>query len=75
METVRAFMRRIIHILLLGRPKNGSVKPLEKAGLGVELKDEFLQRSDLSYRVSESEALNREEKVYTTSAIGDPWKT
>jgi len=77
METVRAFYETYYSDIITPVPqiKDGFILPPEEPGLGVELRPEVLQRSDLKYRVTEQNAGDGESKVYITSGQGDPWNT
>ncbi|MBP1933681.1 mandelate racemase/muconate lactonizing enzyme family protein [Ammoniphilus resinae] len=77
METVRAFYETYYSDIITEVPEiiDGFICPPEGPGLGVELRPEVLQRSDLIYRVTDQNAGDGEIKVYNTSGQGDPWKT
>ena len=77
METVRAFYETYFDHIITNAPqvKDGYTQPPEGPGLGVELRPEVFERQDLISRVTEEVATGGEKQVYTTSSVGDPWKT
>ncbi|MDT8862148.1 mandelate racemase/muconate lactonizing enzyme family protein [Alkalihalobacillus sp. MEB130] len=78
METVRAFTDTHFDEIATNVPavSNGFLTPNDLPGLGVELRSEIFNRSDISIRVTDTTDINGSEKqVYTMSNTGDPWKT
>ncbi|MFD1849581.1 mandelate racemase/muconate lactonizing enzyme family protein [Oceanobacillus bengalensis] len=77
METVRAFYDSYYDDIVTGVPRvvNGYITGVsEYPGLGVELRKEFYERSDLIHRTSTQQKGKGEGKVYNVTGIGDPWK-
>lgn len=69
LETVRSFYRSYYGTIVAVKPRieNGLLYVNELPGLGTQLSDEFLSRTDISIEVTEGE-----KAVQWTS--GDPWK-
>jgi L-alanine-DL-glutamate epimerase-like enolase superfamily enzyme len=69
-ESVRAFYRSYFDVLgtMEVRLEDGKLVPPDGPGLGVELREEALRRSDLTRQISEGEGLAKGRR-----AMGDHW--